>query len=247
VPSKAPSATRVRRLLLATTRLRKQVDAFRFGAPITHVYNPLDYAGESHATYLRRFGGTRKRVVFLGMNPGPFGMSQTGVPFGEIAHVRDWMGIETPVGRPANEHPKRPVDGFACTRSEVSGQRLWGTIAAHFGTPKRFFREHFIANYCPLAFMEASGRNFTPDKLPARERDPLFEVCNDHLRRLVEILEPEVVVGVGAFAQKRAAAALGPEGRVETILHPSPANPRANKDWAGEVRRQMQDLGLCTR
>ena len=35
-----------------------------------------------------------KRVVFLGMNPGPFGMAQVGVPFGEVAAVRDWLRID---------------------------------------------------------------------------------------------------------------------------------------------------------
>jgi len=174
-------------------------------------------------------------------------MAQTGVPFGEVSFVRDWLGLSGRVRRPSPEHPKRPVEGFACGRSEVSGQRLWGAIADHYGAPERFFARHFVANYCPLVFMEASGRNRTPDKLPAREREPLFAACDDHLRRLADVLEPEVVVGVGAFAQARAAEALGDSARVATILHPSPASPRANRDWAGEVRRQLRDLGLCTR
>ena len=135
------------------------------------VYDPLDYARRAHAAYLDAYAGSRKRVVFLGMNPGPFGMAQTGVPFGDVAQVRDFLGIEAPVGRPASEHPKRPVQGFACARSEVSGTRLWGAIAAQFGTPARFFADHFVANYCPLLFLEASGRNRTPDKLPAAERE----------------------------------------------------------------------------
>ena len=36
----------------------------------------------------------RKEAVFLGMNPGLWGMAQTGVPFGTVSLVRDWMGIE---------------------------------------------------------------------------------------------------------------------------------------------------------
>jgi len=237
---------RQRRLSDATRRLRTQVDGMHFGAPVTHVYNPLDYARRSYAAYLRRFGASRKRVVFLGMNPGPFGMAQTGVPFGEVELVRSWLGIEERVAAPQNEHPKRPVEGFACARSEVSGRRLWGTIEAHFGTPERFFAGHFIANYCPLVFMEESGRNRTPDKLPAAEREPLFEACDTHLRRVVAILEPDWVVGVGAFAKARAEQALGSEGpRLAAILHPSPANPRANRDWAGVATQQLRDLGLC--
>jgi single-strand selective monofunctional uracil DNA glycosylase len=218
----------------------------RFSEPVTHVYNPLVHAGRGHRRYLRRFGDGRKRVVFLGMNPGPYGMTQTGVPFGEIAAVRDWMRIEERIDRPRPEHPKRPVDGFACTRSEVSGARLWGAIANHWRHPEAFFRDHFIANYCPLVFMEDSGRNRTPDKLPAAERDPLYAACNDHLRRLVKILEPEWVIGVGAFAETRAREVLGDlDLAFGRVLHPSPANPRANRDWAGEAERELRALGLC--
>lgn len=235
------------RLIRATRALRHDVDALRFGAPITHVYDPIAYAARPHNAYLRRYATGSRRVVFLGMNPGPFGMAQTGVPFGEVSRVRDWLGIEGRVDVPAHQHPKRPVQGFACTRSEVSGARLWGAIAERFGSPDRFFRHHFIGNYCPLVFMEASGRNCTPDKLPARERDPLFEICDRFLVRLVDLLEPEWVIGVGAFAAGRAREALAARDvEIGQILHPSPANPRANRDWQGEVERQLRDLGLCS-
>lgn len=234
------------RLLNATRALRERVDALSFGAPVAYVYNPLAHAARPWARYVRRFAQGPKRVLFVGMNPGPFGMVQTGVPFGEVARVRDWMGIEAPVGRPAHEHPKRRVEGFACARSEVSGARLWGAVAAHWGTPERFFADHFVANYCPLVFMEDSGRNRTPDKLPAAEREPLFEACDHALRRTVAILEPEWVVGIGGFAADRASLVLGDATpRIGRILHPSPANPTANRDWVGHVTRQLCEMGLC--
>ncbi len=219
----------------------------RFGPPISHVYNPIEYAKRPHHAYLRRYATGRRRVVFLGMNPGPFGMAQTGVPFGEVSRVRDWLGIEAAVAQPPRVNPKRPIQGFACARSEVSGARLWGAVAAHFGRPERFFEQHFVANYCPLIFMEESGRNCTPDKLPASEREPLFAACDRFLLDLTRILEPEWVIGVGAFAARRAEDCLaGRAIRVGQILHPSPANPRANRDWEGEVRRQLSALGLCS-
>lgn len=236
------------RLIRAARALSETLHSMRFGAPVTHVYNPLVHAGRGHKRYLRRFGDGRKRIVFLGMNPGPYGMTQTGVPFGEIASVRDWMGIEERIDRPDPEHPKRPVDGFDCTRSEVSGARLWGAIANHWGRPEAFFRDHFIANYCPLVFMEATGRNRTPDKLPVEEREPLYSACNDHLRRVVEILEPEWVIGVGAFAETRAREVLGDldlDLEFGRVLHPSPASPKANRDWAGEAERELRSFGLC--
>jgi single-strand selective monofunctional uracil DNA glycosylase len=238
-------ASRARALRTAARRLSRDVSALRFAAPVARVYDPLDYARRPHAAYLDAYAGSRKRVVFLGMNPGPFGMAQTGVPFGDVRAVRDFLGIEAPVGRPASEHPKRPVRGFSCPRSEVSGTRLWGAIAERFGTPARFFADHFIANYCPLLFLEESGRNRTPDKLPAGEREALYRACDRHLLRLIEVLEPTWVVGIGAFAEARARAALGGGVRLARVLHPSPASPLAQRDWAGTVLEELRAQGVC--
>ena len=229
----------------AARELSGAVSALRFGEPVTHVYNPLDYAWGAHEQYLNLAATGKKKVVFLGMNPGPFGMAQTGVPFGEIAAVRDWIGIDAPISKPKNEHPKRPVDGLACNRSEVSGRRLWGLFAKRFDSAEVFFTDHFIANHCPLVFMEETGRNRTPDKLPAAEADPLMAVCDSHIRDVVEILKPEWVVAVGGFAEKRAETALdGLKVRIVKILHPSPASPAANRGWAEQATKQMNEHGI---
>ena len=230
------------RLIAAAKTLSDEVGRLRFSAPVTHLYNPLDYAWAPHEQYLQRFGNDRKRVVFIGMNPGPFGMVQCGVPFGEIAAARDWMGIEAPVEKPAPENPKRPVEGFACTRSEVSGRRLWGLFQQRFGDADAFFAEHFVANYCPLAFFDG-GRNLTPDKLLVSETEPLYAACDRHLRSLVDALQPEWIVGIGGFAEARAAVALagiaGRDLRIGKVLHPSPASPAANRGWAEAATKQL--------
>jgi single-strand selective monofunctional uracil DNA glycosylase len=232
-------------LVRAARQLRSAVSDLKFNAPVACVYNPLNYAWTAHATYLRRFGDSRKRIVFLGMNPGPFGMTQTGVPFGEVAAVRDWLGINARIRKLAHEHPRRPIEGFACQRSEVSGLRLWGLFADRFGTAERFFQAHFVANYCLLAFLEESGRNLTPDKLPARAMAQLYTACDWHLRRVIEVLQPEWVIGIGDFAEKRARLVFANSSlKVGRILHPSPASPAANKNWAGKVTRQLQNLGV---
>ena len=237
--------TRSDSLIVAARRLRDAVETLTFAAPVTHVYNPLGYAWCGHEIYLRRYGNGRKRVLFLGMNPGPFGMAQTGVPFGEIAAVRDWLGIQAAIEPPPNEHPKRPVRGFNCKRTEISGQRLWGLFAKCFGSAEKFFEEHLVVNYCPLSFVEASGRNRTPDKLPSGERAPLFGACDEHLREIVRILEPEWLIGIGDFAGKRARDIIADSPvRVGRILHPSPAAPASNDDWAGTVTVQLSDLGV---
>jgi len=234
-----------RELIELYRSLGKRVGALRFGPPISVTYNPLSYAWEPFERYLERYAASAPREVLLvGMNPGPFGMVQTGVPFGDVTLVRDWLGITGRVDPPKHTHPKRPVLGFDCPRSEVSGTRLWGWARDRFGTPERFFARFFVANYCPLAFVEESGRNRPPDKLPAAEQQALFAVCDDALRRVVQVLEPELIVGIGAFAEKRARAALGEAARVGCILHPSPANPNANRGWAQVIERQLADLGV---
>lgn len=233
-------------LVAIARRLRSDVSRLRFAAPVAYVYDPLVYAWRPHRAYLERYGRGRPQVILLGMNPGPFGMAQTGVPFGDVGMVRGWLGIEGPVGRPAREHPKRPVAGFHCPRGEVSGQRLWGWARDNFATPQRFFERFFVANYCPLAFIEASGRNRTPDKLPRAEQADLFEACDTALRRAVERLRPEYVVGVGRFAADRAAAALKGSGiRLGVMPHPSPASPASNRGWAAQATRALADLGIA--
>jgi single-strand selective monofunctional uracil DNA glycosylase len=241
-----PPSTKTQHPLVAISRkLRTKVEQLRFAEPVTHVYDPLDYAREPHETYLERYGNGKKRVLFLGMNPGPFGMAQNGVPFGDTTMVRDYLGITGKVTPPSIEHPKRPVQGFACKRSEVSGTRLWGWIRERFPEPSAFFERAFVVNYCPLVFMEASSKNRTPNQLPAEEREALFGVCDEALVATVKLLEPTWVVGVGAFAQARAAEALAKlTVRVETILHPSPASPRANKGWAREAERDLAEASV---
>lgn len=231
-------------LIRAAARLCEAAGKLRFGPPVTHVYNPLDYAWEPHRAYLEKFG-SRKEVVFLGMNPGPFGMAQTGVPFGEIAAVRDWLGISGKVGKPKHEHPRRPVEGFACQRSEISGQRLWGLFAARFGTAGQFFARHMVLNYCPLAFLEAGGRNRTPDKLARAEKLKLFALCDEHLRSAIEAIAPEWLIGIGNFATERARVVFAKgELKLGTILHPSPASPAANRNWAKLAAQQLRALGV---
>ena len=231
-------------LIDAARELSASVEALSFAAPVTHRYNPLTYAWNAHELYLRRYGASRKKIVFIGMNPGPFGMVQCGVPFGEVAAVRDWMGIEVAVERPAIENPKRPIEGFACTRSEVSGRRLWGLFAERFGSADEFFADHFVANYCPLAFFD-NARNLTPDKLPAAEAAPLYAACDRHLRALVAALDAQWVIGVGAFAEQRAAQALhGIDVRIGRVLHPSPASPAANRGWAEAATAQLAAQGI---
>jgi len=233
-----------RKLVELTRELADTVDGLSFAGTVHTVYNPLRYARTTCEQYLTRFGGRKGVAIMLGMNPGPWGMAQTGVPFGEVGLVRDWLGVDGPVDKPAAEHPKRPVVGLDCARSEVSGARLWGWARDRFGTADAFFDRFFVWNYCPLSFMVESGANLTPDKLPAAERAPLFAACDAALERVVELIEPRMLVGVGAFAAKQAKKTLGERVPIGTVLHPSPASPIANRGWAPQAEKQLADLGL---
>ena len=233
-------------LIDISRRLGREVDRMHFADPVAYVYNPLKYAAETHEAYLQKFGRKKGRIVMLGMNPGPFGMAQTGVPFGEISAVRDWMGIEGKVGKPKPEHPKRPIEGFDCSRSEVSGARLWGWARERFGPARSFFARFFVINYCPLVFMEASSRNRTPDKLSAAERECLYEACDRALLDAFTVLAPKMVIGIGAFATKRAQMVIGDRDLpVGQILHPSPASPKANQGWAQAADADLAKLGVA--
>ncbi len=225
--------------------LAKEVAGLTFAPPSACVYNPLVYARRPHEAYLRRYAKQGPEALLVGMNPGPWGMAQTGVPFGEVSLVRDFLEIDERVDQPAVVHPQRPIEGFSCTRSEVSGRRLWGWARDRYQTPKQFSDQFFITNYCPLVFMEESGRNRTPDKLPAEEREPLVTACDEALRRLVAWLAPKRVIGVGSFAAGRVAVALGDDGPpIGTILHPSPASPAANRGWTRQAEKQLRALGI---
>jgi single-strand selective monofunctional uracil DNA glycosylase len=234
-------------LIESTQRLADDLRPLDFSPPVACVYRTLDYTWQAHRLYLERFGNGRKRVVFLGMNPGPFGMAQTGVPFGEVAAVRDWMGIETAIGKPVPEHPKRPIEGFACKRSEVSGRRLWGLFAERFENAGAFFKDHFVLNYCPLVWMSETGANLTPDKLPAVEMAPVEAACQQHLQDVIALMKPSFLIGVGAYAEDRlrqAAAGTGSKAVVGRILHPSPASPAANRGWSEAAGKQLAALGV---
>ncbi len=226
-------------------KLSGDLGGLTFSSPVAFVYDPTDYALEPFKRYLRKYGREPKRTVLVGMNPGPWGMLQTGVPFGETAFVRDWMGIEGKVNRPVVIHPKRPVEGFGCTRSEVSGRRLWGWAEKRFGTARTFFEDFFVLNYCPLAFFDEGGRNITPDHLKAEDKARLFRLCDGAIRQTVEMLAPDFVVGIGRFAHDRCSAALnGLDLKVGRITHPSPANPKANRGWESMVEWELSELGI---
>ena len=232
-----------KRLARIARALSRELAAVKPGAGVACTYDPIDYGWKAHAAYLA-LARPSPRALLLGMNPGPFGMVQTGVPFGEVQAAREFLGIDRGVRVPREQHPKRPVLGFACTRSEVSGRRFWGLMRDEFGTAARFFRAGFVWNWCPLAFTAPSGANVTPDKLPATARATIEAACDRALAQVIDAIEPRMVIGVGAFARDCAVRALGDRLPVHTVLHPSPASPAANRGWDRAARAQLRACGF---
>ncbi|XP_064161534.1 single-strand-selective monofunctional uracil-DNA glycosylase 1 [Anguilla rostrata] len=235
------------RFLQAELELNAVLQRLTFGRAVRYTYNPLEYAWDVHSRFVNTYCHDEQSVLFLGMNPGPFGMVQTGIPFGDVAVVRDWLEIGGEVRRPPEEHPNRRVLGLACARREVSGTRFWGLFRRLCGEPAAFFRHCFVHNLCPLAFLNAAGKNLTPAELPLAERSALLELCDGGLCQVVRALGVTTVVGVGRVAEQRARRALAAAGmavRVEGLMHPSPRNPQANRGWEAIAEARLAELGV---
>lgn len=65
--------------LQAELELTAWLRTLTFKDPVRYVYNPLDYAWNTHHLFVEKYCHSGQSVLFLGMNPGPFGMAQTGV------------------------------------------------------------------------------------------------------------------------------------------------------------------------
>ncbi|XP_075264451.1 single-strand selective monofunctional uracil DNA glycosylase-like [Convolutriloba macropyga] len=259
-PASGRASSRSERLVQSATSLSKRLSSLTFSPPVQYVYNSFDYALESYADYVKQHCSETCEVLLLGMNPGPFGMVQTGVPFGDVPTVRDWLGVKDWAAAAAEggkgqvlpaQHPKRPLLGHSCKQVERSGQRLWSLAKNRWDSPADFFSTFWVYNYCPLAFIKESpgGQNFTPDKLCKAESDELLDACDTALVEVLQILQPRLVVGVGKFAEKCARRCV-PQGcsdaTVGSILHPSPASPAGNGEgkWEALAAQQLEGMGV---
>ncbi|XP_020707743.1 single-strand selective monofunctional uracil DNA glycosylase [Athalia rosae] len=234
------------KLLSLEWELTEKLKCIQFQLPVEYVYNPIEYAFDVHARYVRKYCQTVKKILFLGMNPGPWGMSQTGIPFGEVNMVRDWLDLTGIVEKPFREQPDRKVTGFACTRSEISGRRFWELFRDLCGVPENFFKYSYLQNYCPIALMDAKGRNITPTELKGLEQKTLHYICDEALVATIKLLRVDIVVGVGRFAEKRAQTVVKTAGLSTQILcipHPSPRS-LGNENWSEKAAQRLQELNL---
>ena len=220
-----------RRFSRAMSQLELEYDGY--------IYNPLDYAWDMHEKFLEKAVTEEQHVLLLGMNPGPFGMCQNGVPFGDKVNVREYLKIDGVIRKPRKECPKRPIEGLDVKRVEMSGKRIWGTVS-ELWSAEEFFSFATVFNYCPLCFLDEGGRNVTPDKLTLGDRKRIYELCDRYLEDVISIIKPGILVGVGNFATDKLRH-FGDD--VRTLPHPSPLN-RGSADFYGSEKAKEFFIGL---
>jgi single-strand selective monofunctional uracil DNA glycosylase len=207
------------------------------------VYNPLNYAKLATAQYLDTYGQGRKEVLFLSLNPGPFGMAQTGIPFGDVYWVTKYLKIHNTIEQPKDAvHPKRPILGFDCTRKDVSADRFWKLISSFYPNATTFFQKNFLWTFAPLYFCDKSGKNITPDKINLVSRKELEQICLEALKNIILSLQVNNVISIGAYVYKNVLkldAEVLNKIEVENIPHPSPLNPANNKGWDIRVKDML--------
>ena len=216
---------------------------------IEFAYNPLNYAWESHKTYLKNYGYLGATKIIMGMNPG-HGMGNTGIPFGCPEKVKNYLKIrDVKINKPKKIHPKRLVTGLECKKPEISGKRIWGLVEEIYGAPEKAFQNIFVLNHFPLWMFNSSGQNITPDKLSISSSKIIFEKCNRYLIDVVSILKIKRIICVGKYASRMAHKAVKNSDFQDLIIdeipHPSPANPLANKEkgalWKKIAREVIDD------
>lgn len=237
------------RIIGATAKLRDDMEIFAdrlmSDGIVDYVYNPLAYAWDVHVAYLEKSTTAGAKTILLGMNPGPHGMGQMGIPFAATTVVRDLIGIKgIRVFEPRRIHPRRPVEGLNWPKEEVSGTRLWGALEEKYGLIDNIFKNVFLVNHCPLMlFSGERARNITPDKIGGPVTRSMLERCDDYLREVVDIMGAKVVIGVGNYAKNRATSAFhGSDVRISSCWHPSPASPLANRNGGADWRANFKSV-----
>ena len=199
------------------------------------VYNPLTYARNMHLEYLKKSTGHGATILFLGMNPGPFGMMQTGVPFGAVSYVRDYLNIKNDV-KEFCLHPKHKIIGLETKRDEPSGKKLWALMQSLYPKSNELFSHITVQNYCPLAFLDDSGKNIALNNV--KNRKELESLCDNYIKDYILDNNIKVLVGVGVYAYEKLLS-LNLNLTVIKILHPSPLNPLSHKGWDEGVMKQI--------
>ncbi|KAK6639299.1 hypothetical protein RUM43_007571 [Polyplax serrata] len=238
------------KLLAIEHQMCSELNNLKFTPPIDYVYNPLLYAKDLHENFIKKyFENCSKKILFLGMNPGPWGMCQTGIVFGDKDHVKEWLKLCGQVNKPKKEHPRKKITGLDCSRKEISGKKFWGFFRKLCQTPEQFFQHSFVYNLCCLAFVDTSGKNITPPEIKdIQVRNRLLNICNETFVKIIKEFKFEIVIGVGKFAEKNAITELRRNGlsnvKVLSIPHPSPRSAKIFRVWEEMTLKKLKEYDL---
>jgi len=199
--------------------------------------DPTSYAFGNYTRFMQLAASGPRLALFVGMNPGPHGMAQTGIPFGDVDTARVLLGgadtIDPLPGLRAASGAAWDCKGLAYHRGEQSGMRLWSALSQLCGSPQAALERCCIVNYCPLYMVGPELENITPSDLPRRHdiTRALEAACDEHLRQLVLGLEVKTVLSFGSYAHASARRALsGFPVDFYTTPHPSPRRGSA-AEW----------------
>lgn len=182
------------------------------------------------------------------MNPGPFGMCQTGVPFGDPKCVKEFLQIEGVVNKPEIECPFREILGFNSSRREQSGERLWRFFQSICHTPEFFFKNAFLFNFCPIALMKGNGCNVTPGEIKdIKVRKSLEVLCEDWYLKVIRLLQPEYLIAIGRYIHKKTKDVFKANhiDNIKILYMPHPS-PRAvnNTNWHEKAQTFLDENNL---
>jgi single-strand selective monofunctional uracil DNA glycosylase len=223
------------------------------------VLNPGRYGERWHARFRRAYPMSPRPLLVFGLNPGPYGMAQTGVPFTDLKRLesalpglwKDLVASGEPVTRPGLAPPS--LARHLTRTFESSSVRVYRFLERAYGRPELALREVVFVNPCPLLFIDPeTGANRTPADLPralrARKAAELVHAFEE-LRRATVLeavaeLEPRgaILLGrdVAAAVGEALRAALGARSVVEWE-HPARAVPET---WSRGLADELRKRGL---
>jgi Uracil DNA glycosylase superfamily. len=207
--------------------------------------NVFSYAIDPFLEYLEKAERGSVRTLYLGMNPGPYGMYRTGIPFCDFVTKREFLKITASVDETFIDVDAVRGEKPDEKRREVSGMRLWGLFESVYHSPERFFSSSLVLSYSPLIFFRSEGRraNIALSDVKSLDRKRIEKVSDEFLKRYIKELKCDTLVGIGDYAH-RALVRCSDGERLLKIAHPSPANPAANGDWAGRTYCYLKSEGV---
>jgi len=213
-------------ILAASDRLSERLAALPPVGDLVAL-DPTRYCRSAWAAYLQ-MAARLGCVLVVGMNPGPHGMAQTGVPFTD-PWIVDELDLQAPRADvpPADipavgswRHRSHRARGVLGSKREESAKRLWPLlreICAPYAAvgpsadkiaeaTRRVCNEVLLVNALPICWLDPAGKNVSAEQVekraPAQVREGLRDLVNEWLQAVADILRPAAVIGVGRWARE---------------------------------------------